>query len=359
MGWEVALFGVAAHVRRDLVHRGPVVSRARSFGRCGVVPCGCLAPAFFLMRVCVCVCVCVCLFVCVGRRGRCMLIPPLPQIDVPLSFSATLVSLVGDLAATMHFSPPPGLVRRTLRKHRRQLLLCAVVVAMALLTLILVSKGAALQRRLFSPTQSSAWARSATAAPRAVFIVAQTSYSPGWCRMMLSAILSNVSVVSIGLGGKYKHSVRPAWLLDYMDDAGLRDEDVVVMFDGGDTFFTGPLGVKRAVEGFLATTAPSADAFNATAVHQGEATAPLLFESDPACWAPQIDLVVPLGPEDHFSRCFWYYERVWKAANSSPGQRLVRPPPWEYRHLAAGGMVGRVWAFREASKAYANLFGEE
>ncbi|ESL05802.1 hypothetical protein TRSC58_06536 [Trypanosoma rangeli SC58] len=255
----------------------------------------------------------------------------------------------------MHFSPPPGLVRRTLRKHRRQLLLCAVVVAMALLTLILVSKGAALQRRLFSPTQSSAWARSATAAPRAVFIVAQTSYSPVWCRMMLSAILSNVSVVSIGLGGKYKHSVRPAWLLDYMDDAGLRDEDVVVMFDGGDTFFTGPLGVKRAVEGFLATTAPSADAFNATAVHQGEATAPLLFESDPACWAPQIDLVVPLGPEDHFSRCFWYYERVWKAANSSPGQRLVRPPPWEYRHLAAGGMVGRVWAFREASKAYANL----
>ncbi|RNE99817.1 expression site-associated gene (ESAG-like) protein [Trypanosoma conorhini] len=46
------------------------------------------------------------------------------------------------------------------------------------------------------------------------------------------------------------------------------------------------------------------------------------------------------------------------AASSSADQRLVRSPPSEYRHLAAGGMVGRVWAIREASKAYAKLLAK-
>ncbi|RNC34262.1 expression site-associated gene (ESAG-like) protein, partial [Trypanosoma cruzi] len=131
--------------------------------------------------------------------------------------------------------------------------------------------------------------------------------------------------------------------------------DVVVVFDGGDTMFTGPLGIKQAVEDFVATTAPTADAFNATAVHRGEATAPLLFESDPVCYAPQMELMVPWGPQENFAKCGWYYERVWEAAKSSADQRMVRFLASGYRFLAGGGMVGRVWAFREAYKAYASL----
>ncbi|RNF02971.1 ESAG-like protein [Trypanosoma conorhini] len=176
--------------------------------------------------------------------------------------------------------------------------------------------------------------------------------------MMLSAILSRVSLASIGFGGNYSHTVRISWLLNYMEEAGLRDEDVVVMFDGGDTFFTGLLAAKRAVEGFMTKTAPSADAFNATAVHRGEASAPMLFSAEPPCFAPQVDLVVQYGPEGDYERCCWFYERLWKAANSSADQRLVQSPPSGFRYLTAGGMVGRVWAIREASKAYASLLAK-
>ncbi|RNF22129.1 expression site-associated gene (ESAG-like) protein [Trypanosoma conorhini] len=130
--------------------------------------------------------------------------------------------------------------------------------------------------------------------------------------MMLSPILSRVSVVSIGFGAKRNHTVRPEWLLNYMEDAGLRGDDVVVMFDGAGTFLPhAPLG-KAGSGGLHAKTAPSADAFNATAVHRGAATAPLLFEGGPACWAPHIDLAAPLAPSEHYVRCRWFYELVWR-----------------------------------------------
>ncbi|RNE96122.1 expression site-associated gene (ESAG-like) protein [Trypanosoma conorhini] len=259
----------------------------------------------------------------------------------------------------MHSRAPLAALLHVYCKHYCQVLLCALVaVLLVLLALVPANTGTPVQKMLTSPMQGGAWVRSPTAAPRVVFVVAQTGYSPGWCRMMLSAIVSRVSVVSIGFGGNYSHTVRISWLLNYMEEAGLRDEDVVVMFDGGDTFFTRPLWAKEAVKDFLAKTAPSADAFNATAVHRGEASAPMLFSTEPKCWAPQVDLVVPSGPEEQYERCRWFYERLWKVANSSADQRLVQSPPSGFRYLTAGLMVGRVWAIREAFKAYASLLAK-
>ncbi|RNF01327.1 expression site-associated gene (ESAG-like) protein [Trypanosoma conorhini] len=261
--------------------------------------------------------------------------------------------------ATMRFCAPLAALPHVYCKHYRQVLLCALVaVSLVLLALVPANTGTPVQQFLFSPTQGGAWVRSPTAAPRVVFVVAQTGYSPGWCRMMLSAILSRVSVVSIGFGGNYSHTVRISWLLSYIEEAGLRDEDVVVMFDGADTFFTGPLAAKWAVEGFVTATAPSADAFDATAVHRGEASAPMLFSAEPPCFAPQVDLVVQYGPEGDYERCCWFYERLWKVAGSSADQRMVQSPPSGFRYLSAGGMAGRVWAIREASKAYASLLAK-
>ncbi|ORC82373.1 expression site-associated gene (ESAG-like) protein [Trypanosoma theileri] len=191
--------------------------------------------------------------------------------------------------------------------------------------------------------------------PRVVFLVVQTKISPGWCRMQLSSIMSKVSVVTIGVGMNYTHTKRPQWLLEYINQEGLRDHDVVVVFDGGDTFFTGVSRVQRAVDYFMARTAPTAAKFDATAVQNGNATAPLLFASDSLCFTPQLEFVVTEGPRDYIEKCHWFYKSMFAVAGSIPGQRLVRLKGVKYRYLNAGGFVGRVWALRTAFAVYARV----
>ncbi|PWU88522.1 putative expression site-associated gene (ESAG-like) protein [Trypanosoma cruzi] len=275
---------------------------------------------------------------------------------------AALVTFVEELfttsqlpISTMRSYASLAALLRALSKHYCQALLWTAVVLFMLLNFVSLTIDTNVWQVPSIPVYCSAFAPSPTREPRVALIVVHTGYSPGWCRMQVSSILSRVSVTTIGMGANYTHTSRPSLLLDCITDEGLRDEDVVVVFDGGDTMFTGPLGIKQAVEDFVATTAPTADAFNDTAVHRGEATAPLLFESDPVCYAPQMELMVPWGSPEIFAKCIWYYERVWEAAKSSADQRMVRFLASGYRYLAGGGMVGRVWAFREAYKAYSSL----
>ncbi|EAN89030.1 hypothetical protein ECC02_011998 [Trypanosoma cruzi] len=200
-------------------------------------------------------------------------------------------------------------------------------------------------------------AESESERPRVVFLVIQTRKSPGWCRMLLSSLLSEVSVVSIGFGKRYNHAKRPLWILDYIDNEGLRDEDVVVAFDGGDTFITGSFQVKQAVDRFLEATAPTAAVFNVTAVHRGEAKAPLLFSSESLCFAPLMKILISSGPQKRARKCVWYYSKVWEAMNASADQGMVPFTSAKGLFLNAGGMVGRVWAIREALKAYKKVLG--
>ncbi|KAF5216173.1 hypothetical protein ECC02_011083 [Trypanosoma cruzi] len=213
---------------------------------------------------------------------------------------AALVTLVGELFTTSQLSISTmrsyaslAALLRALGKHYCQVLLRTAVVLLMLLNFVSLTMDTNVWQVPSIPVYCSVSAPSPTREPRVALIVVQTGYSPGWCRMQVSSILSRESVTTIGMGANYTHTSRPSLLLDCIADEGLRDEDVVVVFDGGDTMFTGPLGIKQAVEDFVATTAPTVDAFNATAVHRGEAAAPLLFESDPVCYAPQMELIVP------------------------------------------------------------------
>ncbi|KAH9601054.1 hypothetical protein LSM04_008633 [Trypanosoma melophagium] len=170
--------------------------------------------------------------------------------------------------------------------------------------------------------------------------------------MLFSSFLSNVTVVTIGLGKNYTHIDRPQWVLDYVNHAGLRDEDVLVVFDGGDTFFTGPRKIQRALAHFIATTAPTAASFDPAAVRHGDATAPILFTCDAPCFMPQIRLLLHEKTRNSIVQCLSFYRRMWMAANAFPNQRLVRGPGTTYRYLSAGGLVARVWALRAATPFY-------
>ncbi|CCD21338.1 expression site-associated gene (ESAG) protein, putative, partial [Trypanosoma vivax Y486] len=243
--------------------------------------------------------------------------------------------------------------------QRRKLCIWAALIALFVPFLVvqhLVFPKAALPTGFDNPVRGNLWPPCTACGPRVVFVSAQTKASPGWCRMMISAILSNISVVTIGEGATYSHASRPAWILDYINDAGLRDEDVVVAFDGSDTFFTAAANAKKAVEDFLSQTAADPGTFNSMAARSGPQRAPLQFESQVWCFAPQLKLMLDSGPSEKFAKCKWHYANALAQANAvDPNQRLMRPPESGFAYLSGGAMVGRVWAIREAFRAYAMI----
>ncbi|ORC88800.1 expression site-associated gene (ESAG-like) protein, partial [Trypanosoma theileri] len=69
--------------------------------------------------------------------------------------------------------------------------------------------------------------------------VAQSLRCHGWCRMLASAILSNVSVETVGYGRRYRHIYRAYWVMQYIEKERLRDSDVVVVYDASDSLLSG------------------------------------------------------------------------------------------------------------------------
>ncbi|KEG15048.1 expression site-associated gene (ESAG-like) protein [Trypanosoma grayi] len=193
-----------------------------------------------------------------------------------------------------------------------------------------------------------------SSALRVRFVVAQTRRSPGWCKMVASAILSNVSVATVGYGKKYSHMRRLFWVMEYIEEEGLQDRDIIVSYDGSDTLLTGALTVQRALKKFIATTAPTVDAFDAEAVRRGDATAPLLFTAEGNCYHPQLSENVKWGVSK--GRCISLYKR---AEMNALGQKGAEAGGRRKRlhFLNAGGYVARVWALKRAFTAYRSLMG--
>ncbi|KAH9597227.1 hypothetical protein LSM04_006194 [Trypanosoma melophagium] len=191
---------------------------------------------------------------------------------------------------------------------------------------------------------------------RVRFIVVQTRFSHGWCRMLASAILSNVSVEILGYGRKYKHVDRLFWVMEYIEKEKLRDSDVVVVYDGSDTLISGASTVQRAVDRFIATTAPTPDAFDAAAVRRGVATAPVLFSAEANCYHPQLTNNVKWGVSK--GRCisaYWRAYGYWAEGCCDFAQnKKIR-----LHYLNAGGYVARVWALKQAFGAYRDLLQQK
>ncbi|EKF39543.1 expression site-associated gene (ESAG-like) protein [Trypanosoma cruzi marinkellei] len=189
--------------------------------------------------------------------------------------------------------------------------------------------------------------------PRVVFVVVQTKPSHGWCQMMASAMLSNVTVVSVGYRQAYQHVIRAQWVWQYLESEGLHDDDVVVSFDGADTVFIGALPIQRAVRHFIDTSAPSFGAFDPEAVRRGEATPPLLFAAEGNCY--HLQMTNSHNWEASKGKCVSVYKR-FEQVMESDGKRVAAGRKKNRMHfLNAGGYVTRVWALKRALAAYRAL----
>nr|CAJ16192.1 expression site-associated gene (ESAG) protein, putative; expression site-associated gene 3 (ESAG3) protein, putative [Trypanosoma brucei brucei TREU927] len=188
--------------------------------------------------------------------------------------------------------------------------------------------------------------------PKVVFVVVQTRPSPGWCRMLMTAVVTNVSVISIGMGGNYSHTIRANWLLNFLDDEGLHDDDVLVMFDGADTFFTDEINRKEMLDPFIKMSPPLPKFFNQTAIYRGDAWPPMLHMAEPDCYAPQLNITYNPQNESHWDRCARFYAMGLSEAKTFGAERLLGLPPPVRGHLNSGGIVGRVWAYKEAFNVY-------
>ncbi|AAQ15659.1 expression site-associated gene (ESAG) protein, putative [Trypanosoma brucei brucei TREU927] len=186
------------------------------------------------------------------------------------------------------------------------------------------------------------------------FVVAQTRFSPGWCRMLVSSLFTNVTVVSVGNGGWYGHVRRWTWIEEYIRRGNMRDEDIVVAFDGADTFFTEVKFREREIQTFLQRSPRNPEAYSETAILQGVMSSPLIFATERGCYAPQAYIM--LGDEDKKSdkRCEHMYEKMRQLA-SEGGAGGLAGSGVKKAYLNGGGAIARVWALKEALKVFFSI----
>ncbi|EAN79130.1 expression site-associated gene (ESAG) protein, putative [Trypanosoma brucei brucei TREU927] len=191
--------------------------------------------------------------------------------------------------------------------------------------------------------------------PRVFFLVAETRYAPGWCRMIVSSILTNVSVATVGMGGWYGHVSRWLWLYRYLRQKKMSEGDVIVIFDGGDTVFTGEDVREEAVKHFLDTTPKIPEAFNETAILRGEMTPPMLMAAENFCFTPQSHFMVKTPKSERAHQCSKLYNEAFVVSNRTGLRSILRANESGRSYLNGGGIIARVWALEEALKAFFNL----
>lgn len=173
---------------------------------------------------------------------------------------------------------------------------------------------------------------------RIFFITVQTSPTPTWCRMLLSAALSgNISIINLAWGAKYAHIKRPQWILHFLNT--LRPEDVVVFADGGDTLYTG-VPPESIHQRFSSMTAESPQTHSIDDVLHGIQLSPVLFNAEANCYHQQTfdgSWGVKKG------KCLSAYKRY--------DPNITSP----YRYLNGGGWIARVWAAQKVFGAAVDI----
>lgn len=156
-------------------------------------------------------------------------------------------------------------------------------------------------------------------------ITVQTKGSPGWCRMLLSAAMSGIEIHNIGWKHSYAHNKRPGWVLQWISQKGLKDDDIVIFNDGGDTVFSG-VPTTEMVRQFLR-------------IERGESESSsgggpsLIFNAEANCYHQQAFGGSAWGVKK--GRCLTAYKRYNPTVRS------------KFRYLNGGAWIGRVRAIRQ------------
>ena len=190
--------------------------------------------------------------------------------------------------------------------------------------------------------------------PRLFIITVQTKPSPGWCKMLLSHFLTNSArsdgaqpvVINLGWGEAYGHAKRPAWILQWLEEAKLRDEDVVLFADGSDTVFTG-VPRQEILKRFVSATLATKQLASGGGAQPGFPA--LLFNAEANCFHQQT-FSGPWGVKK--GRCILAYDELHNQwSTTTMNSSVVQGMRSKFRYLNAGAWIGRVWAVRE-------VFGE-
>ncbi|RHW69926.1 expression site-associated (ESAG) protein [Trypanosoma brucei equiperdum] len=209
----------------------------------------------------------------------------------------------------------------------------------------------------FKKREAKRWVKNSSLndhSPGVYYVVVQTKPSPGWCRMLLSSVLTNVRVATVGAGAVYVHAWRWAWIRKYMLWKRMQDNDVMVIFDGGDTFFSEAARREEAIEYFMSTTPSTRELFSEEDTLHGKVAPPLLFAAEKNCHAPQTYIMTGVDTRKVKPRdmCMNLYEGALAVSTKEGTQALLRETPSGESHLNGGGMIARVWALKEALEVF-------
>nr|AAA63784.1 variable surface glycoprotein [Trypanosoma brucei brucei] len=194
-----------------------------------------------------------------------------------------------------------------------------------------------------------------TKKPRVFVVVVQTHATQGWCRLILSAKLSNVEIVTIAMGGLYSHVKRPRWVLKFLEKQNASDEDIVIHLDGSDIIVSDREKYENAVEYFMQNTAENEEKFSGEDIVKEKHISPIMFMTTSECYAPQLDLLMNSDHKEHVQRCYWFFNVGYRKEEDKKLPHLLKSPPSGKPYLSGGGLIARVWAFKKFEYAFGEL----
>ncbi|CCW65848.1 unnamed protein product [Phytomonas sp. EM1] len=179
--------------------------------------------------------------------------------------------------------------------------------------------------------------------PRVVILITTNQVDDTLCYSVGSAHLSGLPVVVVGYKMRYRGFLSKFdFVTRAIENAELKPEDVIIAMDSG-TIFTGA-DLNPFLDRFIAESAASPEELDALAVRQGRAMAPVLISAEAGCWTPNIyetEITCKMGYESA-------YQQVREYAAAHPEHELSLPFDLSpRRHLNAGSVIARVWAYKE------------
>lgn len=117
--------------------------------------------------------------------------------------------------------------------------------------------------------------------------------------------------------------------------------------------FSNKVQIETPLSKFIERSPHSPKYLNEREIFRGRQTSPFVFATEVDCYAPQLKMI--LGPFrwPHRKRCAWFYMKA--RIRSAAASAMLKMPHSQRMYLNGGGMVGRVWAYKEPIQSYKSL----